>query len=455
MTPGKYLDEHKKQRLHELIEFLKFPSISARSEHNKDLQACAEWLANHLNSIGIKSRIYPTEAHPAVFGSKISSPGKLTVLYYGHYDVQPVEPLDLWHSPPFEPVIKDGRIIARGATDDKGQLMTHVKALEAYMKTGTELPINIKMIFEGDEESGAEALGEFIKNNAELLKADIIVVSDSSQFGKGQPAVTYGLRGIAAVEVKITGPDHDLHSGSYGGSVPNPVNVLAKIIAGMHDNDGRILIDGFYDNVIPITDWEREQFAKLPFDRDRFLAEVGSRELHGEKDYSIYEQLWSRPTLDVNGITGGYQGEGGKTIIPSWASAKITMRLVPNQKPDEILEKFESYFRKICPGYVDCEINIHGGAAAVVVPTDGPWLEAAGKAIKRGFEVNPVFIKEGGSIPVVGTFKKVLGLDTLLLGWGQHDDNAHSPNERFSIDDFERGCYSALALIDELSKVKA
>jgi len=455
MTPEEYLDEHEKQRLDQLIELLKFPSISARSEHNKDIQACAEWLVDHLNSIGIESKIYPTAAHPAVFGSKISSPDKLTVLYYGHYDVQPVEPLDLWHSPPFEPVVKDGRIIARGATDDKGQLMTHVKALEAYMKTGTELPINIKMIFEGDEESGAEALGDFVKNNAELLKADIIVVSDSSQFGKDQPAVTYGLRGIASVEVKITGPDHDLHSGSYGGSVPNPINVLSKIIAGMHDDNGRILIDGFYENVIPITDWEREQFTKLPFARDEFLAEVGSRELHGEKGYSIYEQLWSRPTLDVNGITGGYQGEGGKTIIPSWTSAKITMRLVPNQTPDEILEKFESYFRKICPDYVDCEINIHGGAAAVVVPTDGPWLEAAGKAIKRGFEVDPVFIKEGGSIPVVGTFKNVLGLDTLLLGWGQHDDNAHSPNERFSIDDFERGCYSALALIDELSKVKA
>ncbi len=295
MTPETFLDEHKKQRLDELINFLKFPSISARSEHKKDMQNCAEWLANHLNSIGIESKVYPTNGHPAVFGSKISSPDKLTVLYYGHYDVQPVEPLDLWHSPPFEPVIKDGRIMARGATDDKGQLMTHVKALEAYTATGTDLPINIKMIFEGDEESGADTLGEFVKNNAELLKADLIVVSDSSQFGKDQPAVTYGLRGVVAVETKITGPNRDLHSGGYGGSVPNPINVLAKIIAAMHDEEGRILIDGFYDDVVPMTDWEREQFAKLPFDRDKFLAGVGSRGLHGEKGYSVLSSIGRGP----------------------------------------------------------------------------------------------------------------------------------------------------------------
>jgi len=454
MTPEEYLNDNKKQRLDELIEFLKFPSISARSEHNNDIQACAEWLSDHLKAIGLETKIYPTSAHPAVFASTKISSDKLTVLYYGHYDVQPVEPLDLWQSPPFEPVIKDGRIVARGATDDKGQLMTHVKALEAYAKTGTELPINIKMIFEGDEESGAEAFAGFVKDNADLLKADIVVVSDSGQFGKDKPAVTYGLRGIAAVEVKVTGPDHDLHSGSYGGAVPNPVNVLAKMIASMYDDSGRILIDGFYDDVAPITDWEREQFAKLPFDKDKFLKSVGSRGLHGEKGYSVYEQLWSRPTLDVNGITGGYQGEGGKTIVPSWASAKITMRLVPNQNPDDIIKQFETYFKKNCPDYVECDVHIHGGASAVVVPTDGPWLAAAGKAIKTGFGIEPMYIKEGGSIPVIGTFKKVLGIDTLLLGWGQQDDNAHSPNERFSIDDFERGCYSALALIEELSKVE-
>jgi acetylornithine deacetylase/succinyl-diaminopimelate desuccinylase-like protein len=454
MDPKSFLDNNRRNRLDELIEFLRFPSVSAKKEHKGDIQACARWLADHLKRIGIDSKIMPTGGHPVIYGSKISSPDKTTVLYYGHYDVQPGEPFELWNSPPFEPVIKDNYILARGATDDKGQLMTHIKALEAYIATGTELPINIKLLIEGEEESGNENITQFVKENAEMLRGDIIVVSDGSQFGKDQPAVTFGLRGVAFVEVKITGPDHDLHSGSFGGTVPNPVNALAMVIARMHDNDGRVMIDGFYDDVKPITQWEREQFRKLPFDRDAFLAKAGCKGLHGEKGYSVYEQIWSRPTLDVNGIKGGYQGEGGKTIIPSWASTKITMRLVPDQNPRDICDKIEAYIRKICPSYVTCEITKHGGAAAVVVPTDGPWLKAAGRAIKRGFGIDPVFTKEGGSIPVVGTFREVLGLDTLLLGWGQNDDNAHSPNERFSVDDFERGCYTALALIDELANVK-
>jgi acetylornithine deacetylase/succinyl-diaminopimelate desuccinylase-like protein len=454
MDPKSYLDKNKQKRLDELFTFLKFPSVSAKSEHKKDIHACAEWLKSHLNKMGIESKVMPTGGHPLVFGSKIDSPEKLTVLYYGHYDVQPPEPLELWKTAPFEPIVDGDYIVARGATDDKGQLFTHLKALEAYLATGTELPVNIKLLIEGEEESGAENLAEFVKENGELLKADIIVVSDSSQFGKNQPAVTFGLRGVAFVEVKVTGPNRDLHSGGFGGAVPNPANELARIIAAMHDNDGHVLIDGFYDNVKPITNWEREQFAKLPFDGDEYLRTVGSRGLHGEKGYTVYEQVWSRPTLDINGITGGYQGEGGKTIIPSWASCKITMRLVPDQEPDEICDKIERYIHKICPDYVECQVVKHGGAAAVVVPTEGPWLEAAGRAVKAGFGIEPVFTKEGGSIPIVGTFKKVLGLDTLLLGWGQNDDNAHSPNERFSLNDFERGCYAALALIGELAKVE-
>jgi len=455
MNPGEYLDKNKKKRMDELFEFLKFQSISARSEHKGDIKACADWLTDHLNKMGIESKVMPTKGHPLVFGSKIDSPDKLTVLYYGHYDVQPVEPLDLWKSKPFEPFIENDYVIARGATDDKGQLFTHLKALQAYTDTGNELPVNVKLLIEGEEESGAENLSDWVKENADMLKADIIVVSDSSQFGRNKPAVTFGLRGVAAIEVKVTGPDRDLHSGGFGGAVPNPANVLAKIIAAMHDDDGHVLIDGFYDNVEPVSDWEREQFAKLPFDEKEYLEKVGSKGLHGEKGYSVYERVWSRPTLDVNGLTSGYQGEGGKTIIPSWASAKITMRLVPDQKADEICDKIKKYIKKVCPDYVDCEVHIHGGAEAVVVPTEGPWLDAAAKAIKKGFGIEPVFMKEGGSIPVVGTFKKVLGLDTLLLGWGQNDDNAHSPNERFSVNDFERGTYSALYLIEELSKVKA
>ncbi len=454
MNPKSYLDDNKQKRLDELFEFLRFPSVSAQSKHKEDIQACAKWLANHIKNMGIQSEVMPTGGHPVVYASKISSPDKLTVLYYGHYDVQPQEPVELWKTDPFEPVVKDGLIFARGATDDKGQLFTHLKALEAYHATNTELPINIKLLIEGEEESGAENLAMFVEKNKEMLAADIIVVSDSSQFGKDRPAVTFGLRGVAFVEVKIIGPDRDLHSGGYGGSVPNPINVLAKIIASMHDDNGRILIDGFYDNVRPLSDWERKQFAKLSFNEGEYLKSVGSKGLHGEKGYSVFEQRWARPTLDVNGITGGYQGEGGKTIVPSWASCKITMRLVPNQEADEISDKIEKYIHKICPDYVECEVTKHGGAAAVEVPVEGPWLDAAGRAIKQGFGIEPVFMKEGGSIPVIGTFKKVLGLDSLLLGWGQQDDNAHSPNERLAVNDFERGTYSALALIEELAKVK-
>jgi len=455
MDPKTFLDQNKQTRLDELFEFLRFPSVSAKSENKKDILACADWLKDHIiNKLGIETKVMPTAGHPVVYGEKISSPDKLTVLYYGHYDVQPPEPLELWKTEPFNPIIDGDYIIARGATDDKGQLLTHIKALEAYHATGTELPINVKLLIEGEEESGAENLANFVKENADMLKADIVVISDSSQFARNKPAVTYGLRGVTSVEVKITGPDRDLHSGGFGGAVPNPINVLAKIVASMHDDDGKVLIDGFYDNVLPVSDWEREQFTKLPFDKDDYLSKVGSKGLHGEKGYSVYEQTWARPTLDVNGITGGYQGEGGKTIIPSWASAKITMRLVPNQESDEIAEKLEKHILKVCPDYVECEIMKHGGAAAVIVPTEGPWLKAAGKAIKEGFGIEPVFTREGGSIPIVGTFKKVLGLDTLLLGWGQNDDNAHSPNERFSVDDFHRGCYAGLALIEEMAGVK-
>jgi succinyl-diaminopimelate desuccinylase len=454
MNLKSYLDEHKQERLNQLFELLKFPSVSAKSENKKDILACADWLAKHLNDIGIKSSVLPTAGHPLVYGEHISSADKLTVLYYGHYDVQPPEPFELWNSEPFDPLIKDGFMYARGATDDKGQLMTHIKAVEAYLATGTKLPINVKFIFEGEEESAAENLAEFVKENKDMLSADIIVVSDGSQLGKNQPAVTFGLRGVAMVELKITGPDRDLHSGGYGGAVPNPIVVLSKIISSFHDADNHINIDGFYDDVQPISDWEKQEFARLPFNIKDFASKLGLKGLCGEKGFTVYEQLWSRPTVEINGITGGYQGEGGKTIVPSWASCKITTRLVPNQDAKDIMDKLEAHIRKVCPDYVECQVDKHGGAGAVTVPTEGPWLEAAGKAVETGFGIKPVFKKEGGSIPIVGTFKEVLGLDTLLIGWGQNDDNAHSPNERFSLEDFERGTYSALALIEELAKVR-
>lgn len=454
MNPKEFLDQNKQKRLDQLFEFLRFPSVSAKSEHKQDIIDCAEWLKNQFNEIGIESKIMPTGGHPVVFGEKITSPENITVLYYGHYDVQPPEPLDLWKSTPFEPIIEGDYILARGATDDKGQLWTHVKAFEAYTATNTELPINIKVLIEGEEESGSENLERFVKEHKDMLKADIIVVSDSAQFDKNKPAVTFGLRGLAFVEVKVTGPDRDLHSGSFGGSIANPINILGKIIGQLHDEDNRIAIDGFYDNVVEISDFEREEFKKLPHDDDEYLKKTGAPALHGERGYSTLERIWSRPTLDVNGIMGGYQGEGAKTVLPSYAFCKITMRIVPKQDPNDICDKTEKYIQKICPDSVKCEVFKHGGAPAVVVSNEGPWLDAAGRAVKTGFGIEPVFVKEGGSIPVVGTFKEVLGVDTLLLGWGQSDDNAHSPNERFDLNDFERGTYSALALIDELAKVK-
>jgi acetylornithine deacetylase/succinyl-diaminopimelate desuccinylase-like protein len=454
MDPRSFLDSNKDRRMEQLFDFLKFPSVSAKSEHKGDVLACAEWLANHMNGIGIETKIMPTPGHPVVYGSKSHPNNKLTVLYYGHYDVQPPEPLELWKTTPFDPIIENGYLIARGAADDKGQLFTHLKAMEAYLANGIELPINVKFLFEGEEESGSENLEKFIKDNAKLLAADVVVISDTAQFARNLPAVTYGLRGLAFIEVKITGPNRDMHSGTFGGAIPNPINTLARIIGKLHDDKGRITIPGFYKDVKPVSAWEKKQFKRLPFKKTEFLAKTGAKGFFGDEAYTILERIWSRPTLDVNGITGGYQGEGGKTIIPSWASCKITMRLVPNQNPIDICNKAEKYIKKICPKYVTCEVVKHGGAKGVVVPTDGPWLEAAGRAIKTGFGVAPVFMKEGGSIPVVGTFKQILGIDTLLLGWAQNDDNTHSPNERIAVDDFERGCYSALALLDELAKVK-
>jgi acetylornithine deacetylase/succinyl-diaminopimelate desuccinylase-like protein len=454
MDPKSFLDGNKSHRMEQLFEFLKFPSVSAKSEHKGDVQACAEWLAKHMNGIGIETKIMSTNGHPVVYGSKAYPANKLTVLYYGHYDVQPPEPLELWKTSPFDPIIENGYLIARGAADDKGQLFTHLKAMEAYLANGIDLPVNVKFLLEGEEESGSENLEKFIKDNAKLLAADIVVISDTAQFARNLPAVTYGLRGLAFVEVKIIGPDRDLHSGSFGGAIPNPINTLAKIVGKLHDDKGRVAIPGFYKDVKPVSAWEKKQFKRLPFKKTEFLAKTGAKGFFGDETYTILERIWSRPTLDLNGITGGYQGEGGKTIIPSWASCKITMRLVPNQNPDDICNKAEKYIKKICPKYATCEVIKHGGSKGVVVPTDGPWLDAAGRAIKTGFGVAPVFMKEGGSIPVVGTFKQILGIDTLLLGWAQNDDNTHSPNERIAVNDFERGCYSSLALIEELAKVK-
>lgn len=455
MTPLDYLKEQESNSLEQLKDLLRIPSVSAQSSYNDDMIKCAKWVSGYLNDMDIKSEIMDTGGHPVVYGEHCKAEGAPTVLIYGHYDVQPPEPLDLWHSGPFDPIEKDGYLCARGSADDKGQFFAHLKGVESYLKTVGSLPVNVKFLIEGEEEVAAENLPIFIEKNKDKLKADIVLVSDGAQYGPGMPAINYGLRGIAVAEIKLTGPDKDLHSGGYGGSIANPIHMLSKMIAQLHNDNGKIMIDGFYDNAVAMTDWEKSEFAKLPFDEDEYKAATGAPKLWGEKEYSVLERNWVRPTLDCNGITGGYQGEGAKTIIPSWASAKITMRLVPNMEPDDVCDKLEAYLKKLCPDTMILEVNKQGGGRPVQVPTEGPWLDAAAKAIKTGFGNAPFYTKEGGSIPIVETFKSVLGLDTLLVGFGQKDDNIHSPNERFRISDFHLGCRTSAALLEELSKVKA
>jgi acetylornithine deacetylase/succinyl-diaminopimelate desuccinylase-like protein len=455
MTPLDYLKETEQKRLSELFTFLSYPSVSAKSEHKGDILACAEWLTKHLNAIGLTATLYPTKGHPIVYAEKFIDKKLPTILYYGHYDVQPAEPFNLWKSPPFKPEIREGYIYARGSCDDKGQTFCHIKGIEAYLRTTGTLPVNVKFLIEGEEEGGSTAnLSAFIKEGKKLLAADIVVVSDTAQFNKDLPAVTFGLRGIASVELFVYGPDRDLHSGSFGGAIANPANVLTQIIGQLHDKNGKITIPGFYAKTKAPSKWERQQFKRLPYSEAKYKAAIGVPGLQGEKGFSTFERTWVRPTLDVNGLTSGYQGEGGKTIIPSYASAKITMRLVPDMTPKDIMDKFEKHVMKIAPKSVKIKVIKHGGAEAVVVPTDGPWLEAAGRAIKTGFGKAPVFMKEGGSIPVAGEFKKSLGIDTIFVGFGQNDDNIHSPNERFRVVDFERGCKTAVAIPLELAKVK-
>lgn len=454
MTPFEYLKKTERQRMKELFTFLSFPSVSAKSEHKNDVKACAQWLVSHLKGVGFKARTHPTKGHPIVYAEHCKAGVRTpTILYYGHYDVQPPEPLGLWRSEPFRPEIRAGYVYARGATDDKGQTFAHIKGLEAFLRSGRSLPVNVKLLIEGEEETASENLADFIKKNKTMLRSDIAVVSDTAQFSRTLPAVTFGLRGIAFVEVFVHGPDRDVHSGSFGGAIANPVNVLCDLVGRLHDKNGRIAIPGFYRDVTRISKWEKLQFKRLPYNEREYKKSLGVAALHGEKGYTTYERVWTRPTCDVNGIAGGYQGEGGKTIIPSMASAKITMRLVPNQNPNDICDKIEKYLLKIAPKSVRIRVVKHGGARAVDVPTDGPWLEAAGRAIRAGFGKDPVYMKEGGSIPIVSSFKTVLGVETLLIGFGQHDDNVHSPNERLRVRDFENGCRTAAALPDELAKV--
>lgn len=448
-----YLEENKNRFLLELKEFLAIPSVSTKSENKQEVRRCAEWITAHLTALGMQNtRIHETNGHPIVYSEWLGDPAKPTVLLYGHYDVQPAEPLELWKSPPFEATIRDGNLFGRGATDDKGQTFIHFKALEAYLKTWKKLPVNLKLIIEGEEEIGSPHLAPFIEKQRELLKADLAVISDTPFFAKGVPSICYGLRGIVYMQIEVVGPKRDLHSGSYGGAVHNPIQALAEIVAQLHNRNGRIAIPGFYDEVRRLTKKEREAYRQLPWSEAKYAKDLGVRQLYGEKGYTTLERLWARPTLDCNGIWGGYTGEGAKTVIPSQASAKISMRLVPDQQPEKIARAFEKFVKKIAPKTIRVSIQCLNLAEPALTPIDSPGVKAAMAALEKGFGKKPLYQREGGSIPVVTHFKKILGLDTVLLGFGLPDENAHAPDEFINLDNFFGGIKTITHFYDELAQ---
>jgi acetylornithine deacetylase/succinyl-diaminopimelate desuccinylase-like protein len=448
-----FLANNADRHLDELKEFLRIPSVSADSRHKSDVRKAADFVMSHFRSAGLDAELVETAGHPICYGHWLKAEGAPTVLIYGHYDVQPPDPLDKWISPPFEPTVRDGCLYARGATDDKGQVFTHIKSIEAWMKVAGALPVNVKFIIEGEEEVGSNNLDIFLEEKKSRLAADVAVISDTSQYACDMPAITYGLRGIVACEVTVRGPNSDKHSGVFGGAIANPVNVLARLIAGLHDDEGRVTVPAFYDDIPPMSADERQRMAQLPFDERQFLKDLGLEAAWGEAGYTSLERRWARPTCDVNGITGGYQGEGPKTIIPSWATAKITCRLVPNQDPQKIAAGLEARLRGLCPPGAKLEFRIWHGCPAFVFDPTSRYMAAAKNAIATAFGVEPVMIREGGSIPVVASFQSLLGLDTLLLGWGQNSDNLHGPNEHFHLADFRRGIRASAHLWHELCVV--
>ena len=445
-----HLATNRQRSLDELFEFLRIPSVSARSEHNADTVRAADWLAASLRSIGLQATIHQTKGHPIVLGEWRGAPGAQTVLVYGHYDVQPAEPLDLWKNPPFEPTVRDGKIFARGSVDDKGQLFLHVKALQAHLATRGKLPLNVIVLAEGEEEVGSENLAAFIEANQKLLACDAVVISDSSMFAPGLPSILSSLRGLAYFQIDIEGPTTDLHSGSYGGAVMNPAMALARILATMHDADGHIAIKGFYDDV---RDWgsaAREAIRKLPFDDNGFRGETGSPSLFGEKGYSTLERVWMRPTCEVNGLLSGYTGEGAKTVLPSKAMAKVSCRLVPDQRPDEIERLMRAHVERVAPAGITVKVRpLHGGYPWRA-DLNGPLFDAARRALATAFDREPVIVGEGGSIPVVGDFQRILKTPVLLMGFGLPGENAHAPNEWMSEENFYNGARAVSALWDEL-----
>lgn len=446
------VEQNQETYLSELFELLRIPSVSADSRHKADVRKAAEFVAKKLKDAGADHvELMETAGHPIVFAEKSVDPSRPTVLVYGHYDVQPPDPLNLWNSPPFEPTVRDGKIFARGACDDKGQFYMHIKALEIMIQQ-KQVPCNIKFMIEGEEEVGSAHLGDFVKANKSKLKADVILISDTSLISLDQPSITAGLRGLSYMEVQVTGPNRDLHSGVYGGAVANPANILCQMIASLHDTNGKVTIPGFYDDVAELSKPEREALNKAPFNLDDYKKELGITEVQGEKGFTTMERTGIRPTLDVNGIWGGYTGEGAKTVLPSTASAKISMRLVPNQRPDKITELFTRHFQSLAPKSVTVKVTAHHGGEAAVTPTDSRAFLAAARAFEEVWGKTPIPTRDGGSIPIVALFKKELGLDTVLMGFGLDSDALHSPNEHYGIKNFLIGIETIVAFHSHFAK---
>ena len=445
------LSGDRQQHIDRLVEWLRIPSISTDRQREGDVRRAGEWILGELATSGFDARLDETEGHPVCFASWTQAVGAPTVLIYGHYDVQPPEPLELWRHGAFEPTIEGDDLIARGATDDKGQVLALVRGVCGVLKHRGSLPVNIKFLIEGEEEIGSPNLAPYIKAHSEELTADVALISDCSQFAPGIPAITVALKGLVYLEVFVQGPNRDLHSGSFGGAVENPANALTRILGSLRDEEGRITIPGFYDDVRDLTPEEREDFASLPFDEEAFRNDLDVPQVHGEAGWTTLERKGARPTLDINGLLSGWTGEGAKTVLPAHASAKLSMRLVPDQDPRVIETLVSDHLRSLCPPSCTIEVSVHHGAEPVLVERNSHWLEAAAIAVEKGFGKTPVFIREGGSIPVVSDLKKILGIDTILLGLGLPDDNAHSPNEKFHLPDYQRGIETAAWFLDEIS----
>ena len=449
-----FIGIHRDRYVSELKHFLAIPSISALPDHAGEVRRCAEWTADEMRRIGLQHvRLVETPGNPIVYGDWLNAPGAPTILFYGHYDVQPVDPLELWESPPFEATVRDGEIYARGSADDKGQVFMHLKAIEAYLTKQERLPVNIKLIIEGEEEVGSNNLDNFVRDHRSALAADVVVISDSAMFDRGVPSICYALRGLAYFQIDVRGTSTDLHSGVFGGAVANPAMVLAQILAQMKDRSGRVKIPGFYDDVQELSEQERAAWRALPFNERQYRKNLGAPKLFGESGFSVLERVWARPTFEVNGIIGGFTGEGAKTVIPAVASAKVSMRLVPNQDPDTIARLFEAYVKKVAPKTVELKVTRMHGGKPWITSYDNAFVQAAGRAIEQGFGKPPVFCREGGSIPVVSTFQQELGIPAVLFGVGLPDENAHAPNEHLDLENFQNGIVASAVLYSEIAKL--